>query len=142
MRATYLDGRALAHLVELHRANLAGVHVLTRDHLLGTDAEWAVRLAEDRDGVLRNELLGNLLGCHGGKRSATAPRRAMTSEPPAHVTAPHREMHGPSSGAEQHAKIVALGAGSKLALGQDGAVPKRADYIRVGGHGRTWLRFL
>lgn len=99
MRATYLDRRALAHLVELHRANLAGVHVLTRDHLLRTDAEWAVRLAEDRNGVLRNELLGNLLGCHGGKRTATVPRRVMTSEPYAHVTSPHRGMHGPSRGA-------------------------------------------
>lgn len=63
--STYLDITSLgAHGVELEDANFAWVKTELGDQRLGLGAVGAVRLGEDCNEVLRNELVGNLLGSH------------------------------------------------------------------------------
>lgn len=62
---TYLNIASLgAHGVELEDADLAWVETKLVDQRLGLGAVGAVRLGEDRNEVLGNELVGNLLGSH------------------------------------------------------------------------------
>lgn len=73
-----LHGRAVVDLIQLESADLAWLNAQTGNHLLRALAVRAVRLAENRNRVLRNQLLlsvsrvyttkstyfGNLLGHH------------------------------------------------------------------------------
>lgn len=60
----YLDVSAVRDLVEFDDADLGLVEAEGVDDALGAGAVGAVRLGEDSDDVLGDELVGNLLGGH------------------------------------------------------------------------------